>query len=132
MKHMKLMKVGAVLLLVQAICMEIGAFIMLLVAIVIQKPSIYSEHVSFALPYLQQNLVLFMIMAGIFGVLRLIGAVGILKNRLWGLVLSIIMIVVTFVLMIFMLPSGIADGILSGLAAVLILVGYFGRKKIIS
>lgn len=31
-----------------------------------------------------------------------------------------------------MLPAGIADGVLSGLAAVLILVGYLGRKKIIS
>lgn len=127
---MKFMKTGAVLLIIQAVCMELGAFLMLLVAVALQKPSMYTEHVSFALPYLQQNMALCMIMAGIFGVLRLVGAIGILKNRMWGLVLSLMMIAVTFVLMIFMLPAGIADGILSGLAAIFILIGYFGHKKI--
>lgn len=129
---MKCIKIGAVLLLIQAVFMELGAFIILIAATLAGTPSVYSDHISFALPYLQQNLPLFMVMAGIFGMLRLVGAVGILKNRMWGFVLSLIMVAVTFVLMIFMLPSGIADGILSGLAAVLILIGYFGRKKIIS
>lgn len=126
------MKIGAIVLILQAVFMELGAFVMLLVATMTQHSSIYTEHVSFALPYLQQNLALFMVMAGIFGALRLVGAVGILKNRMWGFALSLMMIGVTFVLMIFMLPAGIADGVLSGLAAILILVGYFGRKKIIS
>lgn len=129
---MKLMRAGAILLITQAVLMELGAFMILIFATIINNPTLYSENISFALPYLQQHLALFMVMAGIFGVLRLVGAIGILKNRMWGFTLSLIMIAVTFVLMIFMLPSGIADGVLSGLAAIFILTGYFGHKKIIS
>lgn len=71
------------------------------------------------------------IMGVIFGVLRIIGAVGLLKNRMWGLALSIINSVVTMILMMFMLPAGIPDGLLAGSALVLMLLGYFGDKKII-
>lgn len=88
------------------------------------------ERFHFALPYFQDNLFLMMVMSGIFGALRVIGAIGILRNRMWGLALSVIMCVVTLVLMIFMLPPGIADGILSGGALVLILVAWFGSSTI--
>lgn len=81
----------------------------------------------FALPYLQDNLYLMMAMSGVFAALRVIGAVALWRNRLWGLVLSLINCVVTLVLMIFLLPAGIADGLLSGTALVLILHGWLGR-----
>ena len=67
----------------------------------------------------------------IYGVLRLIGAIGLLKNRMWGLALSVINCVTTMILMMFMLPAGIADGILAGSALVLILIQYFGDKNIV-
>jgi hypothetical protein len=41
------------------------------------------------------------------------------------------MCVITLVLMIFMLPMGIADGLFAGAALVLLLEAYFGKKKII-
>lgn len=82
----------------------------------------------FALPYLQDNLYLMMAMSGVFAALRVIGAVALWRNRLWGLVLSLINCVVTLVLMIFLLPAGIADGLLSGTALVLILHGWLGRN----
>ncbi len=71
------------------------------------------------------------IMGVIYGVLRLIGAIGLLKNRMWGLALSVINCVTTMILMMFMLPAGIADGILAGSALVLILIQYFGDKNIV-
>ena len=43
-------------------------------------------------------------MGAIFGVMRIIGAIGLLKNRMWGLALSVINCVVTMILMMFMLP----------------------------
>ncbi len=69
-------------------------------------------------------------MAGIFGALRVIGAIGLLRDRMWGFALSLINSIVTLVLMLFMLPAGIADGVLSGGAVVLLLVGYFGTTPI--
>ena len=71
------------------------------------------------------------VMGVIYGVLRLIGAIGLLKNRMWGLALSIINCVTTMILMMFMLPAGIMDGILAGTALVLILIGYFGDREVI-
>ena len=72
-----------------------------------------------------------MLFRSIYGVFRLIGAIGLLKNRMWGLVLSVINCVITITLMMFLLPAGIMDGILAGSALVLILIQYFGDKKIV-
>lgn len=71
-----------------------------------------------------------MVMSGIFGVLRTAGAIGVLRDRMWGLALSFVMCVVTLVLMLFLLPAGIADGILSGGALVLGLTAWFGTATI--
>lgn len=88
------------------------------------------KYFSFKLPYFQENLYMMMVMGAMYGVLRLIGAVGLLKNRMWGLALSLINCVITLALMMFLLPAGIMDGILAGGALVLILLQYFGDKKI--
>lgn len=62
--------------------------------------------------------------------IRLIGAIGLLKNRMWGLVLSVIICIITITLMMFLLPAGIMDGILAGSALILILMGFYGDRKI--
>jgi len=69
-------------------------------------------------------------MGAIYGVIRLIGAIGLLKNRMWGLVLSVIICIITITLMMFLLPAGIMDGILAGSALILILMGFYGDRKI--
>ncbi|GHV32413.1 hypothetical protein FACS18949_03240 [Clostridia bacterium] len=79
---------------------------------------------------LQENLTLMLIMGGLFGTVRTIGAVGLLKNRMWGLSLSAINCVVTMTLMIFMLPAGVVDGILACSALIIILTQYFGKRRI--
>ena len=70
------------------------------------------------------------VMGEIYGVIRLIGAIGLLKNRMWGLVLSVIICIITITLMMFLLPAGIMDGILAGSALILILMGFYGDRKI--
>jgi uncharacterized membrane protein (DUF2068 family) len=69
-------------------------------------------------------------MAVMFGITRVIGAIGVLKNRMWGFYLSVINCVITMNLMLFMIPSGIADGILACSALILLLIGYFGKQTI--
>lgn len=39
--------------------------------------------------------------------------------------------IITITLMMFLLPAGIMDGILAGCALILILMQYFGDKKIV-
>jgi hypothetical protein len=123
---MKRFRVAAVLMIIHG-AVEIIGIVMLLPLL---KGYDYSSF-GFSLPYLQDNLVQVGIMGAIFGILRIVGAVGVLKNRQWGMALSLIMCVTTLILMIFMLPMGIADGILASVALILLLKTYFGNKKII-
>lgn len=133
-RRRRLLRWAAVLQLVQGILMEGLVLVGLLVLLALQLPqSAVMDRVDiFALEFLQSNLYLMMAMSGVFAALRVAGAVGLWKNRLWGLALSIVNCVVTLALMIFMLPAGIADGILSGAALVLMLMGWFGSRPITS
>lgn len=90
-----------------------------------------NQYFCFIVPYFRDNMNLVLIMGVIYGIVRITGAVGLWKNRMWGLVLSIINCIVTMTLMMFMLPVGIMDGILATTALILILTQYFGNKKII-
>ena len=85
---------------------------------------------EFKLQYFQDNIYMMIVMGAIYGVIRLIGAIGLLKNRMWGLVLSVIICIITITLMMFLLPAGIMDGILAGSALILILMGFYGDRKI--
>lgn len=112
--------------------MEGLVFVGLIVLIVIGLPqeSVTTHAQVFALSYLQENVYMMMVMSGIFAALRITGAVALWRGRMWGLALSLINCIVTLTLMIFLLPAGIADGILSGAALVLILRGWFGDRLI--
>ncbi|MDR6505786.1 DUF2127 domain-containing protein [Arthrobacter oryzae] len=124
-------KAAAILLIIQGGLMELGVCLALipLLALGIEQDRA-ATHFSFIVPYLQENLYLMMLMSGVFGVIRLIGAIGLLKNRMWGFALTIINCSVTMALMIFMLPAGLVDGVLSCTALVLVLTGYFGKQEI--
>lgn len=113
--------------------MELSVFagVLVLLALGVPQASI-TKHVDvFALPYLNDHLYLMMVMSGIFGTLRVIGAIAIARNRMWGLVLSLINCAVTLVLMIFLLPPGLLDGLLTGTALVLILSGWLQSRPIV-
>lgn len=101
--------------------------LLVLLALKIPQTTIVENADVFALPYLQENLYLMMAMSGIFAALRVLGAVGLLRNKLWGLALSIINCLVTLALMVFLLPAGLLDGLLSGTALVLLLLARFGK-----
>ena len=129
---MRKYKTAAILMLIHGGLMELGGCLALLPVLLFRNENMeISNYFSFIVPYFQQNLYLMMIMGGIYGVVRIIGAIGLLRNKMWGLALSVINCVVTMLLMMFMLPAGIIDGILSCTALVLILMQYFGDKKII-
>ena len=128
---MKKYRIASVLMIIHGGFMELGGCLALIPVLAMgSDTTAMSSCFSFVVPYLQENLNLMIVMGGIYGVVRVIGAIGLLKNRMWGLALSVINCVITMALMIFMLPAGIMDGILACSALILILMQYFGSKKI--
>lgn len=124
-------RVAAILMIIHGGFMEIGGVLCMIPAFMLGTDKFdIGQYFEFKLSYFQENLYLMMVMGAIYGVFRLIGAIGLLRNRMWGLVLSVINCVITVVLMMFLLPAGIMDGILAGSALILILMQYYGDKKI--
>lgn len=127
---MKRYKIAAWLMIIHGGFMEIGGVLCALPALILGSGKFdIGQYFSFKLQYFQDNLYMILFMGAIFGVMRIIGAIGLLKNRMWGLALSVINCVVTMILMMFMLPFGIQDGLLACIALVLILTQYFGNRK---
>ena len=129
---MKKYKLASILMIIHGGFMEIGGVFCMIPALILGTDKFdIGQYFEFKLQYFQDNLYMMMVMGAVYGILRLIGAIGLLKNKMWGLVLSVINCVITIALMMFLLPAGIMDGILAGSALVLILIQYFGNKKII-
>ena len=129
---MKRYKIAAWLMIIHGGFMEIGGVLCALPALILGSGKFdIGQYFYFKLQNFQDNLYMILFMGAIFGVMRIIGAIGLLKNRMWGLALSVINCVVTMILMMFMLPFGIQDGLLACIALVLILTQYFGNRKII-
>ncbi len=129
---MKKYRIVAILMIIHGLCMELGGVFCLIPALILGPNKFdISQYFSFNFPYFQDNFYTITIMGATYGILRLIGAIGLLKNRLWGLALSIINCVMTIALMMFMLPAGFTDGLLAGSALLLMLMQYFGNRKLI-
>jgi len=120
---MKRYKIAAIIIMVHGFIEMGGFFSVLPIWLFGIEPSAF---VSFDLPPAD-----FVIAGLIWGAIRIIGGIGLLKNRMWGFTLSIINCVIALAMMMTLLPFGIMDGILASSALVLMLTQYFGKKKII-
>ena len=85
--------------------------------------SAMEQYFVFIVPYLQENIHLVSILGMVYGSVWLVGAVGLWKDRMWGFAISVINCITTMVLMVFMLPAGIMDGIFSRSSLLLIMTG---------
>jgi len=125
-------KIAAILMIIHGGYMELGGILAMIPALLWGTDKFdVGKYFEFKFPYFQENLYMMMVIGAMYGVLRLIGAIGLWKNRMWGLVLSVINCVITLALIMFLLPAGIMDGVLAGSALVLILMQYYGDKKIV-
>lgn len=123
---MKKYKIAAIIMIIHGGIIEIGACLSIITILIFDFNKIdLNNYFSFIIPYLKENLVMVLILGSIYGVVRVIGAIGLLKSKMWGLALSIVNCIVTMVLMLFMLPAGIVDGVLACSALILILTQYF-------
>lgn len=127
----KKIKIAACLLLVQGGLLETSILLALpfmLVAGIEQSRA--SSHSQFIVPFFQENLYMMMAISGVYGLLRIIGTIGLLRNRIWGFALSVINCITTITIMIFLLPAGIVDDVLSGTALILLPSAWYGTKPI--
>jgi uncharacterized membrane protein (DUF2068 family) len=127
-KKVKRYKIAAILLIIHGIIEIAGFFAVLPIWLFGAEQTAV---ISFAMPFLQDNLNLAIVAGVIWGTIRIIGAIGLFKNLMWGFALSMINSTITLALMIFMLPFGIKDGVIACIVLVLLLTQYFGKKKII-
>lgn len=129
---MKKYKIASLLMFIHGAFMEIGGCLCLVPIFIVGSDKFdINQYFSFIVPYFRDNMNLMLVMGAIYGTVRVIGAVGLWKNKMWGLALSVINCVITMVLMMFILPAGIIDGIFATTALILILTQYFGNKKIV-
>ena len=128
---MKRYKIAAILMIIHGFFMEICGSLSLIPVFILRNDNFdINSYFSFIVPYFRDNMNLMLIVGALYGIIRIISAIGLWKNRMWGLWLSVINCVITLALMIFMLPAGIADGIFAAAALILILTQYFGDKRI--
>ena len=129
---MKRYRIAAALMFFHGAVMEIGGCLTLIPIFWSgQEAEGASSAFSFIVPYFGENMNLMLVSGAIYGTLRVVGAVGLWRNRRWGLALSAVNCVLTLALMMFMLPAGVMDGILAGAALMLMLTQFFGDQKII-
>ncbi len=128
---MKKYKIAAMLMIIHGGFMEIGGVFAMIPALMVGTDKFdIGQYFSFKLPYFQDNLNMMIIMGAMYGILRVIAAIGLLRNRMWGLVLAVILCCITLTLMMFLVPAGIMDGVLAGISLVLILMQYFDGRVI--
>lgn len=123
-------KTASILMIIHGAVMEAGTGIFM--APLAAKSGL-NEQVTqyvFAIDFFRDNISYMMAMGVIFGIVRVIGAIGVLRNRMWGFVLAMINCIVTMIVMLFMIPAGIADGLLACAAMILLLIGYYDKKEI--
>lgn len=131
MGNMKKYKIAAMLMIIHGGFMEIGGVFAMIPALMVGTDKFdIGQYFSFKLPYFQDNLNMMIIMGAMYGILRVIAAIGLLRNRMWGLVLAVILCCITLTLMMFLVPAGIMDGVLAGISLVLILMQYFDGRVI--
>jgi len=130
---MKKYRAAAILMMIHGGLLEIGGCLALIPVLILGSDSFdMAQYFSFIVPFFQDHMTLMMIIGGLYGIIRLIGAIALWKNKMWGLALSIINCIITLALMIFMLPVGMVDGLLAGSSLILILTAYFGQKPIVA
>ena len=99
---MKKFKTASILMIIHGAFIEVGGCLCLIPIFAIGSDKFdINQYISFVVPYFRDNMNLMLAIGAIFGIMRVIGAIGLWKNRMWGLALSIINCVTTMILMLF-------------------------------
>ena len=84
-KTMKKYKIAAIIMIIHGGFMELAGVLCMIPALLLGNDKFdIGKFFEFKLQYFQDNIYMMIVMGAIYGVIRLIGAIGLLKNRMWG------------------------------------------------
>lgn len=126
---MKRYKAAAIIIIIHAVYILAGSLIFLPMLMSGTEIPNLNQYSSFIVPFLKQNLYLMLIMGRVFAIIYLSGAIGLLRNKKWSIILSIINCIMELIWMFLMMPAGLIDGALASVALILILSQYFKDRK---
>lgn len=126
---MKRFKAAAIIMMIHAVYILVGSLIFLPMLMGGSKIPNLDQYSSFIMPFLTQNLYLMLILGRIYSIIYFFGALGLLRNKKWGITLSIINCIMELIWMFLMMPAGLIDGALASVALILILSQYFKDRK---
>jgi len=123
-KNLKKIKIAAVLLMIHGIIEVAGLVALFPIAN-------GTSYVTFKMTYLQDNLIFVSVLGVIFGISKIISAIAIWRNRMYGLILGSMNCFLVLLLCMFFLPVGIVDALLALPALILLISGYLGKRLIL-
>ena len=84
--RVKKYRIAALLMIVHGGFMELGGLLCAVPALIWGTDAFdVGRYFAFRLPYFQENLLMMLGMGAIYGALRLTGAIGLLRGRMWGI-----------------------------------------------
>jgi hypothetical protein len=128
MKNKLLIRIAAILLILHGFIEIMGLF-----ALFAPAQYVASMFINFGgmnPTALADNVVLISIFGVLWGITRIIAAIGILRSRKWALALGIIISVITLIASISIIPSGVMDSLFAIPVLVLLLKAWFGNAII--
>jgi hypothetical protein len=127
---MKGYSIAGLIMIIHGGIIEISGRLILFLTISKNRALLENEpYLSLFIPE-REHLNRMLMLGGIYGIIRLIAALGLFMNRMWGFMLSGIISAITLLLMPFMPPAGILDGFLAAVALILILVQFYEQLEI--
>lgn len=128
MKNKPLFRSSAILLILHGFTEIMGLFALFAPAQYISK--IFVNFGGMNQAALAENVVLISIFGVLWGITRIIAAIGILRNRKWAAALGILISVITLITSISIIPAGVMDSLFAIPVLILLLIGWFGSEPI--
>ncbi|MFX0064471.1 MAG: hypothetical protein ACFFC7_20050 [Candidatus Hermodarchaeota archaeon] len=132
-KENKPLFLAAIILLLYAIIEIIDSITLPLAAAgLIPNPYLLFDVAFSEIRYLLEFQPLFMIaMFWAFTSMRIVAAIGLFINRMWGFWMGIFVSGITMCVMVFFFPISTIEGLISAVVVILLFIGYFGDQPII-
>jgi hypothetical protein len=128
MKNKLLIKWAAILLILHGFTEIMGLFALFAPAQYVSK--LFVNFGGMSPSVLQENVVLISIFGLLWGITRIIAAIGIIKNRKWAMALGIIISSITLIASVSIIPFGIMDSLYAIPVLILLLIMWFGKTEI--
>jgi hypothetical protein len=132
-KNNKSLFVASILMLIYSV-LEMADSIVILLMILNIVPNlllIFNFEVQLIQTLLESQLLSLAPIFWAFTLMRVVSAVGLFKNRLWGFWIGIISLIITMILSIVFVPFSSFELLACSVILILLVVGYFKKKPLI-